>query len=57
MSKTEFTPTGPSIYIGVDIGGTNTCLDLFGSLDTPDFVHITTFPTYQSYKEQLDLWS
>jgi glucokinase len=53
MSKTPFTPTGSNIYIGVDIGGTNTRIGLFRSLDTPDFAPIARFPTFQSYKEQL----
>ena len=53
MSNTPFTQTGSNTYIGVDIGGTNTRIGLFGSLDAPDFVHIARFPTYQSYEEQL----
>lgn len=53
MSYTRFTSTGPSTYIGVDIGGTNTRIGLFESLDTPDFVPIARFPTYQSYEKQL----
>lgn len=53
MTDTRFTLTGSSNYIGVDIGGTNTRIGLFGSLDAPDFEHIVRFPTYQSYEEQL----
>ncbi len=53
MSNTPFTPTGSNIYIGVDIGGTNTRIGVFRSLDTPDFVPIARFPTYQMYEEQL----
>ncbi len=53
MTNTQFTPTGSSNYIGVDIGGTNTRIGVFESLDTPDFVHVVSFPTYQSYAEQL----
>jgi glucokinase len=53
MINARFFPTGTSTYIGVDIGGTNTRIGLFGSLDTPDFVHIARFPTYQRYEEQL----
>ena len=53
MTKARFTLTGSSTYVGVDIGGTNTRIGLFGSLDAPDFVHITRFPTFQSYEEQL----
>jgi glucokinase len=53
MSNTRFTLTGSSTYIGVDIGGTNTRLGVFASLDTPDFVSIARFPTHQRYEEQL----
>ena len=53
MTNTRFTPTGSSNYIGVDIGGTNTRIGVFESLDTPDFVHLARFQTYQSYEEQL----
>src|SRR6266571_1146298 len=53
MSNVQITLIGSSTYIGVDIGGTNTRIGLFGSLDAPDFVHVAKFPTYQSYEEQL----
>ena len=53
MSNTRFIPTDSSTCIGVDIGGTNTRIGIFGSLDAPDFVHVAKFPTYQSYEEQL----
>jgi glucokinase len=53
MSNAQITLIGSSAYIGVDIGGTNTRIGLFGSLDAPDFVHVAKFPTYQSYEEQL----
>ncbi len=53
MSNTPFTQTGSNTFIGVDIGGTNTRIGVFGSLDTPDFVRVAKFPTYQSYEEQL----
>jgi glucokinase len=49
MPNTGFTSTGLSKYIG----GTHTRIGVFGSLDTPDFVHLARFPTYQSYEEQL----
>lgn len=39
--------------IAVDIGGTNTRLGLFESLDSTDFVALAKFPTAQSYEEQL----
>ncbi|HEY6286116.1 MAG TPA: ROK family protein [Ktedonobacteraceae bacterium] len=54
MSNAQITLIGSGTYIGVDIGGTNTSIGLFGSLDAPDFVHLAKFPTYQSYDEQLD---
>ena len=41
-------------YIGIDIGGTNTRIGLFSSLDTPRFELLTKFPTVQSYQEQLE---
>ena len=53
MSNTQFTLTGSNTYIGVDIGGTNTRIGVFESLDAPDFIHLARFPTYQSYEEQL----
>jgi glucokinase len=53
MSNTPFTSTGSNTYIGVDIGGTNTRIGLFGSLDKPDYVPIARFPTYQNYEKQL----
>jgi glucokinase len=53
MLHTQITRTGSSTYIGVDIGGTNTRIGLFGSLDTPDFMLLAKFPTYQTYEEQL----
>ena len=39
--------------VGVDIGGTNTRIGLFGSLDAPDFMLVAKFPTFQTYEEQL----
>jgi len=42
-----------SNYIGIDIGGTNTRLGLFQSLDSADFTNLTKFPTYQNYEQQL----
>src|SRR6266516_266009 len=53
MLNAQTTRTGSSTYIGVDIGGTNTSIGLFGSLDAPELMIIEKFPTYQSYKEQL----
>ncbi len=53
MTNAQFTPIGSSNYIGVDIGGTNTRVGVFETLNAPDFVHLARFPTYQSYEEQL----
>jgi glucokinase len=53
MLNAQNTQTGSSTYIGVDIGGTNTRIGLFESLDAPGFMLITKFPTCQSYEEQL----
>jgi glucokinase len=53
MLNTQYTRTNSSVYIGVDIGGTNTRIGLFESLNAPDFALIARFPTYQSYEEQL----
>ncbi|MGH2497743.1 MAG: ROK family protein [Ktedonobacteraceae bacterium] len=39
--------------IGIDIGGTNTRIGLFSSLDTPTYVLLAKFPTYADYEEQL----
>lgn len=40
-------------YIGIDIGGTNTRLGFFQSLDSADFTNLTKFPTHQNYEQQL----
>jgi len=37
----------------VDVGGTNTRIAIFKSLDTPAFTLIAKFPTYQNYEDQL----
>jgi glucokinase len=42
-----------SVFIGVDIGGTNTRIGLFASLNAPDYALLARFPTDQSYEEQL----
>lgn len=41
------------IYIGIDIGGSNTRVGLFHSLNILDYTLIAKFPTYQSYERQL----
>ena len=53
MANTGLTSIGSSNYIGVDIGGTNTRVGVFESLNAPDFIHLARFPTYQNYEEQL----
>jgi|SRR6266566_5491634 len=45
--------TNSSVFIGVDIGGTNTRIGLFASLNAPDYALVARFPTDQSYEEQL----
>jgi len=45
--------TNSSVFIGVDIGGTNTRIGLFASLNAPDYALIARFPTDQIYEEQL----
>jgi glucokinase len=47
------TQVGSNTYIAVDIGGTNTRLGLFESLDSTDFVVLAKFPTVQNYEEQI----
>ena len=42
-----------SVYIGIDIGGTNTRIALFQTLNTPQCAIIARFPTFSSYKEQM----
>ncbi len=40
-------------YIGIDIGGSNTRIGLFLTLDAPNFAVLAKFPTSQSYAHQL----
>jgi len=47
------TQASSNTYIAVDIGGTNTRLGLFESLDSTDFVALAKFPTVQNYEEQI----
>jgi len=47
------TQASSNTYIAVDIGGTNTRLGLFESLDSTDFVVLAKFPTVQNYEEQI----
>ncbi|GAC1621422.1 MAG: ROK family protein [Ktedonobacteraceae bacterium] len=39
-------------YIGIDIGGTNTRIGLFSSLDNSAFELLAKFPTFQNYQQQ-----
>ncbi|HEY6540050.1 MAG TPA: ROK family protein [Ktedonobacteraceae bacterium] len=39
--------------VGIDIGGTNTRIGLFPSLDAPAYTLLAKFPTYQEYEQQL----
>ncbi len=41
------------VYIGIDIGGTNTRIALFPALDNPQCSIIARFPTFSSYEEQM----
>src|SRR5260370_26997675 len=41
-------------YLAIDLGGSNTRLGLFPSLDTPEFTPLASFPTQASYSAQLD---
>ena len=42
-----------ALYIGIDIGGTNTRVALFQTLDAPHCSIIARFPTFSSYAEQI----
>ncbi len=52
MANMTGTSTAP--YVGVDIGGTNTRIALFESLDSPDGRIIAKFPTQERYEEQIE---
>ncbi len=39
--------------IGIDIGGTNTRIGLFPSLEAPAYTQLAKFPTYQEYEQEL----
>ena len=41
------------MYLGIDIGGTNTKLGLFPTLETPEFTKLGHFPTQQDYAQQI----
>ncbi len=52
MADMAQTPTG--LYVGVDIGGTNTRIALFESLASPACRIIAKFPTQERYEEQIE---
>lgn len=41
-------------YLAIDLGGSNTRVGLFSSLETPDFTLLGGFPTQASYGDQLE---
>ena len=41
-------------YIGIDIGGTNTRVALFQTLDTPMCDILARFPTFSTYEQQIE---
>ncbi len=50
----DITEKTSPVYIGVDIGGTNTRIGLFASLDAPQCQIIAKFPTQERYEEQIE---
>lgn len=50
----SITNNASSACVGVDIGGTNTRIGLFESLDTPHCHIIAKFPTQERYEEQIE---
>ncbi|HLJ33875.1 MAG TPA: ROK family protein [Ktedonobacteraceae bacterium] len=50
----DMTNSVSSAYVGVDVGGTNTRIGLFESLDSPQCRMITKFPTQERYEEQIE---
>ncbi|MEO8973241.1 MAG: ROK family protein [Ktedonobacteraceae bacterium] len=50
----DITHNTSSVYVGVDIGGTNTRIGLFESLDSPQCRIIAKFPTQERYEEQIE---
>ena len=53
MPDSGITQAKSNTSIAVDVGGTNTRLGLFESLDSTDFVVLAKFPTVQNYEEQI----
>jgi glucokinase len=52
MQKQTAQQTYDVPVIGIDIGGTNTRIGLFPSLDAPAYTLLAKFPTYQEYEQQ-----
>ena len=40
-------------WLGIDIGGTNTRIGLFPSIDAPTYTLLAKFPTHQEYEQEL----
>ena len=40
-------------YLAIDLGGSNTRMGLFASLETPEFTPLASFPTQETYEKQL----
>lgn len=53
MQKQATTQKYDGPLIGIDIGGTNTRIGLFPSLDAPEYALLAKFPTQQDYEQQL----
>ncbi len=43
----------PAVYLGIDVGGTNTRIGLFQTLETPIFTLLARFTTHSAYEEQI----
>ena len=57
MQKRITWQTYDAPLIGIDIGGTNTRIGLFPSLDAPGYTLLAKFPTHQEYEQQLQtIW-
>lgn len=46
--------TSTHSFLAIDLGGSNTRLGLFASLETPEFTPLASFPTRAAYDEQLE---
>ncbi|MHB8597609.1 MAG: ROK family protein [Ktedonobacteraceae bacterium] len=54
LQMVDMTENSSPMYMGVDIGGTNTRIGLFASLDSPQCRIIAKFPTQERYEEQIE---